>query len=313
MKNAAQISAIADQLKAVSDRLVQAEFLRSEGITKIKENTRLSDSAKQEELAKVSGLEVLTALRAQVKILAADLETAKGDWDKLSTVLRAAALPLGGTPAESQVFSMLRDEAQALENDPKALQAALEAAAVTKDWPRLYALCLGRCDENGRPLDRWKGVIQGIRLDCCDLPGQLAVMEAVFRGQDAILRAEAAWSHATGQRGTTTQALLSNLPARLAEAKYARQNRMMLTPAEALQRDEDARTDTRDRYEAIGDQGSLFAFFDNATGQTRFVDQKTGPAYMAELNALTRIPKVSDVLAETGPINDEVNPGQVGH
>ena len=153
MKDAATISNIADQLKNVSDRLIQQEYLRNEAITKIKENSRLSESAKKEELAKL-GLEVLTALNAQVKILKADLDAAKANWDDLGQVLRAAALPLGGTPEEAQVMGMLRDEAAALEADPSAFQSALEAAALDKNWPRVYALALGRLDRVRDPAER---------------------------------------------------------------------------------------------------------------------------------------------------------------
>ncbi|WP_243286039.1 hypothetical protein [Geothrix terrae] len=311
MKTAAQIASLADQLKQVSDRLVNQEFVQNEAITKVKENTRLSDVGKKEALAKVSGLEVLTTLNAQVQILKADLDAAQKDWDNLGQVLRAAALPMGVTPESAATFSLLRDEASALESDPNAFQIALEDAALTKDWARLYAMVLGRMDENGMPLDSWRGVIRGIRLDCCDLPGQLTVMDALYRGKAAYLAATAAWQHATAQSNTTTVCIASNLASNYAKAKYDREARTLLTPSEALQRAEDERSNPKDRYERLPDEGGLFAIFDRANGVTRFVDQKTGPAYLAKLNALTHIPTPADGLPQAAPVtaDDGVVPG----
>lgn len=308
MRTAVQIASTADQLANIASRLVAQESLRSDAIQRVKENTRLSDSAKKEELAKL-GLEVLTALDAQVKILKADLDSASADWSNLGMVLRAAALPLGGTPAEAQVMAMLRDESAALENDPRALQSAMEAAALERDWMRVHALTLGRLDSNGRPLDRWRDVIPGLRFDCLDLPGQLAVMEALYRGEAAFLAAKAAMSHATGQSDITTTSLIANLPAKLAKAKWDREARVMLTPAEALQRAEDERLTPGDRYERLPDEGGLMVIFDNANGVSRFVDAKTGPAYMAKLNALTRIPTPADGLPLVAPVT--ADPGTV--
>ena len=95
MRTASQVSSIADQLQTQAGRLVAQESLRADAIARVKENKRLSDFAKKEELAKVSGLEVLSALRAQVQILKADLDAAAKDWANLGQVLRAAALPAG--------------------------------------------------------------------------------------------------------------------------------------------------------------------------------------------------------------------------
>ena len=314
MKTAAQISNLADQLRTISTRLVGQEALRADAIARIKNDTRLSDSAKQEELIRVSGLEVLTALRAQINILKSDLDAGAKEWANLGMVLRAAALPMGATPTDAATMGLLRDEAGALENDPAALQAALEDAAVGKDWSRLYSLALGRLDENGTPLGNFQGVIRGIRLDCCDLPGQLLVMESLCAGEVACLQANAAWQHATAQSGLTTVALLANAPAKLAKAKFDRSQRLLMTPAEALAKKENERAEPGDRYVMVeSPNASVYCIFDNFDGTTRMVDAESGPAYMAKLNALNRIPSVASSLAMASPVDSD--PGTIpgGH
>ena len=312
MKGSVQIASITDQLQVLATRLVGQESMRADAILRVKENKRLSDSAKQEELAKVSGLEVLTALRAQILILKADLDAASKDWANLGMVLRLAALPMGATPAAAATMGLLRDEALALENDPRALQSAMEAAALEKDWPRVYSLALGRLDENGTPLRQWRDAIngiQGLRFDCLDLPSQEAVMEAIYKGETAALQAEQAWQHAVGQSSMTTAVLILNGSAKLEQARFARQNRMLMTPAEALKRAEDERVSPGDRYTRIGDEGGLYAIFDHSNGITRFLDQKSGPAYLKKLNDLTRIPSPAEGLAFTSPVNSD--PGTI--
>lgn len=303
MKTAASISSLADQLETQAGRLVAQESMRADAIARVKENKRLSDFAKKEELSKVTGLEVLSALRAQVHILKADLDAASKDWANLSQVLRAAAFPGGVTPDAAAVMGLLRDEASSLESDPTALQNALESAALAKDWPRVHSLVLGRLDENGTPLSAWKGVISGLRLDCLDLPGQESVMESLYRGETAALQAEAAWSHAIGQSSLTTVALLSNAPDKLARAKFDRQARVLMTPAEALKKAEDERVSPGDRYVKLETPNAgCYTIFDTLTGDTRTVGTKEGPAYLKQLNDLTHIAPTSVLLPDPTPV-----------
>ena len=308
MKTAAQVQSIANQLVSQSISLVHQEGLRFDAIKRVKDNTRISETVRAEELAKVNGLEVLKALRAQCLILKADLDASSKDWSNTGQVLRNAALPLGGSPSEAVVMGMLRDEAAALEADPEALQSAMQDAALEKNWTRVYSLTLGRLDQDGRPLGPWKGGIPGLRFDCLDLPGQLTVLEALSRGEGATLNAEAAWEHATGQSGATTASLLANLPAKLAKAQFEREARMMLTPAEALAKAEAERTDHSDRFQRVGDESGLFCIFDSLTGVTRFESLSTGAAHMAKLNALTRIPTPAEELPLVSPITPGMEP-----
>ena len=125
----------------------------------------------------------------------------------------------------------------------------------------------------------------------------------------AALQAEAAWQHAVGQSGMTTVALLANFPAKFEKAKFDREARMMLTPAEALAKREAERTDPQDRYVRVGDESGLFAIFDRLTGQTRFEDLRTGAQHLAQLNKLTRIPTPDALMPLPIPVTDD--PGHV--
>ncbi len=109
--------------------------------------------------------------------------------------------------------------------------------------------------------------------------------------------------------GELTSEELARYSGKLAKAKWDREARVLLTPAEALQRAEDERLAPGDRYERLPDENGLMVIFDNANGVSRFVDLKTGPAYLAKLNALTRIPTPAEGLPLTEPVT--ADPGTV--
>ncbi len=307
MRDVGQVRNLSTQIGAVASRLQAIEYVRTGQVKTIKEAVGRTEEWKRDELAKVGGLPEIKALWAQVGILKADLEAAAKDWDNLAGVLRLAALPKGVTPEAASTMALLRDEAMALENDPSALQAALVDAAITKDWPRLHSLALGRLDENGTPLSAFRGVIQGLRLESVDLPGQEGVEADLHTAYVAGLNAQEAWERATvGKSGMTTQLLQMNAAAKFEKARFDRQSRMMRSPAEALKRAEDTRVSPGDRYTEIPSSGGCMAIFDNTDGSVRTVDARTGPAYMARLNSLTRIPPTSVLLPDVTPVLADV-------
>ena len=307
MKDSGQVRTLATQIGSVAQRMQAVEFTRTAQIAMVKEAPGRTEVWKNEELAKIPGLEEIKALWAQIGILKADIEAAAKDWDNLAGVLRLAAFPCGVTPEAAAIMALLRDEALALENDPVALQIALETAAYEKDWPRLYSLALGRLDEFGSPLSTWRGVLRGLRFDSCDLPGQEGVMEDLHSSHISFVNASEAWEKSThGSTSMTTLCLQTNAAGKLAQARWERQARMMRTPAEALQRAEDERTAPGARYEHVGEVGMLYAIFDHVSGSTRFEDFKVGPSVLARLNALTHIPSPASLLPDQTPAGVDV-------
>lgn len=285
MRTAGQIADLTSQLVAVSNKLKTASYLRVQKIAAIKATPGRTQDWIQAELAKVGGVEVERALFEQARILNADLDTERTAWANLGQVLRLAALPAGVTPSSAAVMGGLREEAEALAADPASLQAALLDAAQVQDWPRLYALALGRLDANGNPLPDWQGKIRGVRFDSLDLPGQESTMESFYRARVAWLEADLAWSDAKGEaRNYTNAMLLTRAGADYAEATAARKARLLVSPVEALRRAELERTNPGDRFQRVEAPEGSFAIFDTLSGGTRFVSPEQGPQYLHDLN-----------------------------
>ena len=285
MRTAGQIADLSALLVDTSRRLVSAVKARQDSITAIKESHGRTMDWIAAELAKVGGMEVITALHAQVEIHQADLKPEIEAWDSPGQVLRLAAMPAGATPERAAVLALLREEAAALEADPAALQAAMVDAATTKDWTRVYSLALGRLDANGSPLPAWDGKIAGVRFDSLDLPGQESALDSFYRAKVAFLEADLAWSDAKGEaRNYTNEMLLLRASSDYERAKFDRQERLRRTPAEALAAAEAERTEPSARFRHIEGQPGSYAIFDSLTGGTRIVGPAEGPTYLAQLN-----------------------------
>lgn len=290
MRTAGRIADVSSRLVSISGRLVSEVKVRQDKIAAIKGATGRTMDWITAELAKVDGFPAIQALYAQVEILQADLKPEIDAWNNLGQVLRLAAMPEGATPERAAVIQLLRAEAEALEADPDALQAALEDAATAKDWERLYALSLGRLDANGSPLPAWVGKLRGLRFDSLDLPGQEIALEAFYRARVAWLEADLAFSDAKGEaRNYTNEMLLVRASSDYERARYERRERLSKTQAEALEAAELARTSPDARFVQIEAQPGQFAIFDNLSGTTRIVDPEGGPAYLRRLNDPTSV------------------------
>lgn len=285
MRTAGQISDLSALMVSTSGRLVREVKARQDRITAINEAHGRTQDWIVAELAKVGGFEVIQTLHAQVEIIQSDLNPEADAWATLGQVLRLAAMPAGATPERAAVIQLLREEAEALEADPEALQAAMEDAAIAKDWERLYSLTLGRLDANGNPLPVWNGKIRGIRFDSLDLPGQESTMEGFYRAKVAYLEADLAWSDAKGEaRNYTNELLLVRASGDFERAKFDRRERLLRTPAEALAAAEAERTEPNARFQKIESQPGSYAIYDSLTGSTRIVGPDDGPGYLRRLN-----------------------------
>ncbi|WP_291271867.1 hypothetical protein [Geothrix sp.] len=289
MRTAGQIQDLSTRLVSTSSRLVSEVQARVDKIAAIKNAEGRTMDWITDELAKVGGFPAIQALHAQVEILQSDLKLEEEAWSNLGQVLRLAAMPDGATQERAAVLSLLREEAEALEADPSALQAALEDAAVGKDWERLYALSLGRLDANGSPLPAWTDKIRGIRFDALDLTGQESTMESFYRAKVAYLEADLAFSDAKGEaRNYTNEMLLIRAAGDYERAKFDRRERLLRTPAAALAAAEAERTEPSARFQRIEAQPGSYGIFDTLTGSARFVGIEEGPAYLAQLNDPTQ-------------------------
>ncbi len=285
MRTAGQIQDISNRLVSLSQSLVSHAYVRAERIEAIRSDPSRSEEWKNQEFEKVQSLAEIQALHAQVQILKADLEPEIAAWENPSQVLRLAALPSGVTSDAASVQALLQAEAVALESDPLQLQAAILDAANSKDWSRLYALTLGRLDSMGNPLKAFQGRIQGIRLDCLDLPGQESALESFYRARVGWMEAEEAFAKAKGEAGNyTTQHLLIRAGADYEKAKHERRARIQLTPSEALERAEQERTEPAARYRKIDAPKGCYCIFDALSGSTHTVGEEEGPAYLHRLN-----------------------------
>lgn len=285
MRTAGQIQDLSTRIVSISGRLVSEVKARQDKIAAIKGATGRTMDWIAAELAKVDGFPAIQALYAQAEIIQANLKPEIDAWNNLGQVLRLAAMPEGATPERAAVIQLLRAEAEALEADPDALQAALEDAATAKDWERTYALSLGRLDANGSPLPAWVGKLRGLRFDSLDLPGQEIALEAFYRAKVAWLEADLAFSDAKGEaRNYTNEMLLIRASSDFERARYERRERLAKTQAEALEAAELSRTSPSDRFVQIEAPAGSFAIFDGLTGATRFVGAEEGPAYLRRLN-----------------------------
>jgi len=285
MRTAGQLQDLSSRLVSLSQSLVSHEYVRAEGIARIKASEGRTQDWIAAELAKYADISAIRALKAQVDILEADIQPEREAWENPAAVLRLAAMPQGATSDAAAVQGLLQAEAKALEADPAALQRAIMDAATSKDWPRLFALSLGRLDSNGSPLPAFKDSLQGIRFDCLDLPGQESAMESLHAARVATLDAGLAWSRAKGEaENYTHRSLLTRAAADHERAKRDRRARLMLTPGEALKRAALEAVEPSSRYTKLPSQPGQYGIYDTLTGNSRIVDEASGPALLHSLN-----------------------------
>ena len=285
MRTAGALQDLSSRIVSLSQSLVSHEYVRAEGIARIKASEGRTQDWIAAELAKYADLSAIQALKAQVDILGADIAPEREAWENPAAVLRLAAMPQGATSDAAAVQSLLQAEAKALESDPRQLQAAILDAATSMDWPRLYALTLGRVDSLGSPLEQWRDRISGIQLNCLDLPGVESAMESLHAARVAILEADLAWSRAKGEpENYTHRSLLTRAAADHERAKRDRRTRLMLTPGEALKRAALEAVEPSARFTKLDTAPGIYGIFDSLTGNSRFVDVEGGPALLHRLN-----------------------------
>ena len=159
--------------------------------------------------------------------------------------------------------------------DPSAFQSALEAAALDKNWPRVYAVPWVDWTEDETPLKGCDVVLNGLRFDCLDSPGELAVMEALYRGEAAFLAACAAWDLRLVLRYGNN--LVRNLPAKLEKARQDRQGRGPDDARRSLKRAEDERLTPGDPYVALEFPTRDYSGSSILFRASRYVDQANWP------------------------------------
>lgn len=203
-----------------------------------------------EQLLQLKTAPELKAVLAQGALAWAAFAEELALWRQPLAVLRYLARPsMGAAQAEQVRWGNALSEAQALSGDPAGLQACLDDAVRSHDWPLAYAVLLGRVDEGGMPLVSGSKFF-GVPLHSLPLPGIEQVEAAARDAELAKIRLDQvslelnSWIHnpgpwtKTGDDGLLTSLDLDSakvlVQRRYEEAKARREQ--MQRPMTAMER-----------------------------------------------------------------------------